>query len=869
MKLDAFRFRHVGPFGADGVEVSGLQPGLNVLAEHNERGKSSLLAALETVLFLPHTSWKGDAKRLAREDGAPMGEVDFTHEGRRYRLQKRFVKSRHAELIDLTTGETLALKREAEEKLGAMLGFDAGSNGPSGLLWVRQGDSMQRASDDGQVASRLESELSTLVGGDRARAYLDRTEAELGELLTPKGRVKTGGPLSLAEDALASAEAQLDTARQARDATRRLSEDLARVETRIQALEAQGDSQAETKELNEARDALDRARLAKSQRDAQQDRLRRLDLELESATNKLTAHMESVAALDRAQEARGKLRERRGFIAKQDTETKARIRDLRDKVAELDNQRSARAQREQQRALQDRLALRQSALQAVTANLDALSQEQRKRESAVAERDALALVTDADLTQINRLIREGERLAAELATVDAALIIDLKPGIRATLGDQTVTNGPIRLSATDALKLDGIGSIRLDAPEAQSIRNHQTTVQDQLDADYVRLGISGPEEGVRLMRERQALSDDITLIDKQIALIAPDGEDALIDAKRHLSDEIQTLSDQGRDTLDDTDLQDAVEIETALATLKGELAALQTQADALTVERARIDAQLSTFRREIDSAPLEARAETRDAAQASLSAKTATLTTQMDSARAALDAMQSQAPADPALIEARIKRLTAARTNRAKTLSDLRMEAAELNARRRESFEQRDPEAEVRRLEDRIETLSDDVYRHRHRARALTLLRETLQDAQRALQDQYTEPVRRELLPLLRQVIDGADVALDETLGAQGLTRDGTDDALERLSGGTREQIAVLTRLAFARLLARGGQPSPVILDDALVYADDARRGRMFDVLNYVTSGDDPLQLLYLSCHETSTLELGGHRLHLDLWPEN
>ncbi len=47
-----------------------------------------------------------------------------------------------------------------------------------------------------------------------------------------------------------------------------------------------------------------------------------------------------------------------------------------------------------------------------------------------------------------------------------------------------------------------------------------------------------------------------------------------------------------------------------------------------------------------------------------------------------------------------------------------------------------------------------------------------------------------------------------------------------------REQLSVLTRLAFARLLARDGRPAPVILDDALVYSDDDRIERMFDALH-------------------------------------
>jgi hypothetical protein len=47
-----------------------------------------------------------------------------------------------------------------------------------------------------------------------------------------------------------------------------------------------------------------------------------------------------------------------------------------------------------------------------------------------------------------------------------------------------------------------------------------------------------------------------------------------------------------------------------------------------------------------------------------------------------------------------------------------------------------------------------------------------------------------------------------------------------------RDELSVLTRLAFARLLAKDGRPAPAILDDALVYSDDDRIEKMFDALH-------------------------------------
>lgn len=48
-------------------------------------------------------------------------------------------------------------------------------------------------------------------------------------------------------------------------------------------------------------------------------------------------------------------------------------------------------------------------------------------------------------------------------------------------------------------------------------------------------------------------------------------------------------------------------------------------------------------------------------------------------------------------------------------------------------------------------------------------------------------------------------------------TRNGISDDINVLLGGAYEQIAILTRLAFAKLMAKQGRQVPLILDDALV----------------------------------------------------
>lgn len=121
----------------------------------------------------------------------------------------------------------------------------------------------------------------------------------------------------------------------------------------------------------------------------------------------------------------------------------------------------------------------------------------------------------------------------------------------------------------------------------------------------------------------------------------------------------------------------------------------------------------------------------------------------------------------------------------------------------------------------------------------------------------------RELQPLLSVIHPGAMMEIDDqTLLPASLTRDGQAETLDILSGGTREQVAILTRLAFARLFARTGTRVPVILDDALVHTDDDRIEAMFTALHRVAQDQ---QILVLTCRQRAFATLGGDRVRVSV----
>ncbi len=167
MKIRAIRLKEVGRFSAP-IAIEGLSGGLDVLVGPNEFGKSTILKALNTALFLPHTSKKADDLR-PYAGGAPLIELDLDVQGRSWRLRKQYLSSRSAELRDLSTGQ-LSRGADAEAQLASLLG----GTGHFALLCVEQGTAM--ASDGAD-----EDRRQCAHGSDRERGR-DRCRRQRGAL---------------------------------------------------------------------------------------------------------------------------------------------------------------------------------------------------------------------------------------------------------------------------------------------------------------------------------------------------------------------------------------------------------------------------------------------------------------------------------------------------------------------------------------------------------------------------------------------------------------------------------------------------------------------------------------------------------------
>jgi uncharacterized protein YhaN len=112
----------------------------------------------------------------------------------------------------------------------------------------------------------------------------------------------------------------------------------------------------------------------------------------------------------------------------------------------------------------------------------------------------------------------------------------------------------------------------------------------------------------------------------------------------------------------------------------------------------------------------------------------------------------------------------------------------------------------------------------------------------------------------LHDLFPGAELQLAEGFEIAGIKR-AQEEPFEHLSDGTREQIAILVRLAMGAMLSSRSQNVPIVLDDALVFSDDDRIQRMFDALSRAGRQQ---QVIVLTCRTKAFEQLGGRSLRIE-----
>jgi uncharacterized protein YhaN len=163
-------------------------------------------------------------------------------------------------------------------------------------------------------------------------------------------------------------------------------------------------------------------------------------------------------------------------------------------------------------------------------------------------------------------------------------------------------------------------------------------------------------------------------------------------------------------------------------------------------------------------------------------------------------------------------------------------------------------------LEADLRTVKAIAAMFERQARTIELLHNVLTEEEKAAKESFLRPVTDRVQPYLKLLLPSTELRLSENMDIIGLRRGGVEEEFQALSLGTREQLAVLTRLAFADLLQENGQHATVLLDDAIVFADDERFKRMLHILRKAA---EKTQIIVFTCHERNYEAAGAPIIRL------
>ena len=854
MKIRAIRMKEVGRFSAP-IAIEGLSGGLDVLIGPNEFGKSTILKAVNTALFLPHTSKKADDLR-PYAGGAPLIELDLDVQGRSWRLRKQYLSSRSAELRDLSTGQ-LSRGADAEAQLASLLG----GTGHFALLCVEQGTAMASMAPmktgGSALMAAIESEVESLADGSAARFIGERVKAELAPLLTSHNPPRPTGSLKTALDELDVLERQRAEAQTRLGRAQERLDELETLRNRVAKLADTEAVQAREQAANEARRAFEEAHEARGKAQA--------------ADQAVALCEKHLGALKQALEVFGR---RAGERAK----LQAAVDDSAPLLAEAETHYGGLKVRVGE-SRQTRDALKR-ALVAMECCRRLLELTQRLEVACLAHAE-YARMKDALAGNAaeGKLVDAARREAAEIAALEARLSaaaprVSLKylPGGAGKIkadgraladGETMHPTGPITLD------IEGVGSITIAPGQSNDVANEEATLvarRDQLAALLKRAGAVSLDDAERLHVARREIEGKLLEATAQLKSSAPEGIERLQRTHAELAAQAAALGAPAAATLDELETRANELVETlGAAEEKLNLAVRDERAanDELVGLRARLAGhaeQLAGLVVELGTQ--EAQASARDAKAAAVNEAQAALNAAVRDGAA----WREKAPADAhfAALQSTAKAADGARQRTNDELAALRRTEAGLEGELR-SDRDGDVAARLEELNDQCAVARSRCQEMQQEAAALQLLTQELEAAATRTRDRFAKPVIERLAPYLQLMLPQARLVLAEDLSPHALERGTALEEFGRLSGGTQEQLALLVRLAFARLLADTGSPAPLILDDAVTHTDDDRLQRMFATLQHAAQSH---QVLVLTCRQRAFELLGGHRIAVRTWED-
>jgi energy-coupling factor transporter ATP-binding protein EcfA2 len=892
MKIRSLRLEHFRKF-IDPVVLTGFTDGVNVLAESNEFGKSTLLAAIRGVLFERHVSKASSVTQMRHwsNQTSPLISLEFELPSGLYKIEKRFLHREPYARLTMPDG-VMHHNDAAEEHLQRVLNFtQAGKTGSKpenvgmwAALWVTQRESVDQPgfTDSARqtIHSCLDQEVGALTGGTRGKRQLVSVRADLAKIRDgnkkPAGRYKE----TVAEQVSAQQEFVVFQARQLR-----LTQDIAelhRIKRQLAETSSGGEETRTKKLLDEAHQKRDGAQRFEDQERAALANRGLWSDRVTSAEKEIEARKEQEKAIKGVEDRIKKLMssESNAKIAFQGAEEllAGQRQRLQDATAAYDD--ASGALRKTRTAVD--IAKMSATLQMFRDRL-LLADASQNRVNALVARLASLSVTEQEVVRIReleKLLRKTEAvLQAQATSIKLTLLPSAVDLVR--LDGGPISTNSVSLIEDSVLSVEGIGEI-LIKPGVQNreiLLARQIEENRQLRQALQALSCDSLDVAEELFTERGKCENELAQGRQELMSQTPAdpaykmeaGVEALRNQVSILENRLATeMQAAGLNSLPNlAGAEDAVreaerterESSEAVALARAPISALEkahTEAVRLhTQSESQKNAALEEKRRLVATRDLQLGQESAEALAETLRSSQQSLLDQ----QSFIQALELSRPAETvATLDARILRFGKAIDDYAAERQKLEQRVAVLK-NQIEREEGGGIEEQTLAAQHAVEQLDRQVARYKHEIDVLEFLLATLEEAERAAKERYMAPVVQRVTPYLQMLFPGAAIYCDDQFQITGIIRElQQTEQFSGLSVGTQEQIAVLTRLAFADMLLQRGHPAAIILDDALVYSDPERMEKMFDLL---TDAATRTQILILTCRGEIFTRLGGNRLRI------
>ncbi|MEB8324747.1 AAA family ATPase [Dietzia kunjamensis] len=845
--------------------------GVLVIEGPNESGKTSLMDALEMLLEHKASSGRAEIKAASPvgRDVPVVVEAEFSVDGERMRYRKEFVRGKRTSLEFPGSARTAMVGDDAHDHVRDLLDRQVDRS-----LWralrIAQDEPLGQV-DAAKGMDSLRRALDAAAGGEDPTgddSLVERVAEERNRYLTAR-RGEPTGDLARSESRLAEARAALSEARarhaeldaavadhEAQSAVHRARlESLATLDKEVGRLEAAGRAVADLRGVCASADAeVDRA-VAAHDAALREQRERRELIDRAATEQRREADLRAAAAAAAERLEPAQQRARRARVELEAAEKRViRARTLLDAARAVEEGDRRRADLEH--------------LERLLGNLTEVGDELRRKEVELAEVDIDDEAVDA-VRRADEALREAViRSAASAPRVEIAGEGEVRVGGEGLDASAGWTHEIVEDTVFE------VGTVTLTvvpAGDTDSIRRDEQSARLRLDNLLSDLGVKNRSEAEERSRRAGALRAEIEALRRRRSdLLGGETADDLTARRDDLRSRVRAGTAPPDHAAEErtggavAEGEDDPETEYAAAeeaivrcraedrvasaeaeTLRTENATRMALADEAAGRHGECWAALSAARDAVPDLRLEERA-----GEARLRAETA-----REKAR------QAKAGLDEALADAPPGLLDNARASQASLAAEERESAAAVatSMGRVNAIGDQGRLEGVASAERELEAAERENAALWRRARAADLLHRTLAARRSEALLAYQAPFHRAVVELGSLVYGrDFDVRLGDDLTILSRRVGDVTVDYESLSGGAREQLAVIVRIACARLVGDDGVP--VFLDDTMGYTDPSRRLTMGAV---IAAGAATSQVIVLTCDRARFAGIGGAHTHV------